>query len=227
MSCITKQSIYRAFLFMDKRGISFRPVDGVTAEDFRSVKARAALCKVWLDALQGLDEKTWDAVINMMLAECKQYPSVEQLYEFIGRVPSDNGITETTPPASLPEKDIPVKKTVSNSNMPKDLQKMFALAKAGRWEEAAACTKAADHNSKLETFAKKYYPAKCSSAWIAKNKFELADLIREEERCSRCAGYHRCNSGGVAHIGALDKYGNISILGIECIKKVKADEKVQ
>lgn len=57
MSCINKQSIYRAFYFLDKKGIAFRPVDGVETDDIKSIKARAALCEVWLDALQDLDEE--------------------------------------------------------------------------------------------------------------------------------------------------------------------------
>lgn len=225
MSCINKQSIYKAFYQLDKQGIPFRPVDDVDTDDFKSVKARSALCKVWLDALTGLEEETWCAVVRMVLAECKQYPSVEQLYEFISRVPSDNGIAANEAPAPAP-KPKPVRRAAKTQVADERLQRMFALAKEGRWKEAAACTKAAGAEAKLDDFAKKHFPAKYSPSWVERNHEELTDIMREEERCTACTGYHRCTSMGITYIGVLDKFGNIAVKGMECIKKVKANEKV-
>lgn len=231
MSCINKQTIYRTFYWLDKKNIPFRPVDGIEASDIKSVKARVALCKLWLEAFEGLDERTWDAVIKIVLAECKQYPSIEQLYDFIGRVNEQQECTpEAAPPVleAIPQPEpaqVPAAKTKKYRRG--DLKQMFTLAKQGLWKEAAACAGHQNNDEKVTTYAKKYYPAKTSESWIKKNKEALLDLVREEERCSACLGYYRCNSSGFAHIGTLDKDGNIIIQCMECIKRIGANEKIQ
>lgn len=219
MSCINKQSIYRAFYFLDKKGIAFRPVDGVETDDIKSIKARAALCEVWLDALQDLDEEIWNNVMRIVLAECKQYPSVEQLYEYIGRATADKEAA-----ADIPEEP-PAKKAAKSKGPDERMQLMFALAKEGRWKEAAACAKAEPMEDKMEAFAKKHFPTKATLAWIEKNRWELESLMREDERCTHCFGYRRCVSKGVTYFGTLDKYGNIVVQGMECMK-VMTNEKI-
>lgn len=228
MSCINKQTIYRTFFWLDKKKIPFRPIDGIETDDIKSVKARVALCKLWLEAFEGLDERTWDAVIKIVLAECKQYPSIEQLYDFVGRVNEQQEYTpETVPVVSEPILEPAQAPAVEAKKYRRgDLRQMFALAKQGLWKEAAACAGHQDNNERLAAYAKKYYPAKASETWIEKNKDTLLDLVREEERCSACLGYHRCNSSGFTHIGTLDKNGNITIQCMECIKRIGANEKV-
>ena len=225
MSCINKQSIYRAFYFLDKKGIAFRPVDGVETDDIKSIKARAALCEVWLDALQDLDEEIWNDVMRIVLAECKQYPSVEQLYEYIGRATADKEAAADIPEEHPAVIAAPAKKAVKSKGSDEHMQRMFALAKEGRWKEAAACTKAEPTEDKLEAFAKKHFPTKATLAWIEKNRWELESLMREDERCAHCFGYRRCASKGITYFGTLDKYGNIVVQGMECMK-VMTNEKI-
>lgn len=227
MSCINKQTIYRSFFWLDKKNIPFRPVDGIETNDIKSVKARIALCNLWLEAFEGLDEGTWDAVIKIALAECKQYPSIEQLYDFIGRVNEQQETTPLTPEAIAQPEPTQAPAAEVKKYKRGDLQQMFLLAKQGLWKEAAACAGHQNNDEKVMTYAKKYYPAKTSEIWIKKNKEALLDLVREEERCSACLGYYRCNSSGFAHIGTLDKDGNIIIQCMECIKRIGANEKVQ
>lgn len=231
MSCINKQTIYRTFFWLDKKNIPFRPVDGIETNNIKSVKARIALCNLWLEAFEGLDEGIWNAVIKIVLAECKQYPSIEQLYDFIGRVNEEQERTSEAEQPAQPSilQPEPVQTPVAET--PKyrrgDLQQMFSLAKQGLWKEAAACAGHQNNDERVMTYAKKYYPAKTSEIWIKKNKEALLDLVREEERCSACLGYYRCNSGGFTHIGLLDKDGNIIIQCMECIKRIGANEKIQ
>nr|DAV17083.1 MAG TPA: Primosomal protein dnaI N-terminal domain, helicase-loading protein [Caudoviricetes sp.] len=225
MSCINKQSIYRAFYFLDKKGIAFRPVDGVETDDIKSIKARAALCEVWLDALQDLDEEIWNDVMRIVLAECKQYPSVEQLYEYIGRATAGKEAATNVPEEPPAVIAAPAKKVAKSKGPDERMQRMFALAKEGRWKEAAACTKAEPMEDKLEAFTKKHFPAKATLAWIEKNRWELESLMREDERCAHCFGYRRCASKGITYFGTLDKYGNIVVQGMECMK-VMTNEKI-
>lgn len=228
MSCITRQSIYRTFFWLDKRGIIFRPVDGVEVDDFKSIKARSALCNIWMDAFAELDETTWESVVKMVLTECKQYPSVEQIYEFINRLPLARSAEpeKPAPPAAVPPAPKPAQRKPSK-NMDERLRRMFELAKEGRWREAAACSGLKHDDRELEAYAQKRYPAKCSPAWIAKNHKELLDMMREEERCHSCTGFRRCATKGFTYIGLLDKNGNVTVKCIECIEKVKMNEKVQ
>lgn len=225
MSCINKQSIYRAFYFLDKKGIAFRPVDGVETDDIKSIKARAALCEVWLDALQDLDEEIWNNVMRIVLAECKQYPSVEQLYEYIGRATAGKEAAADIPEEPPAVIAAPAKKAAKSKGPDERMQLMFALAKEGRWKEAAACAKAEPMEDKMEAFAKKHFPTKATLAWIEKNRWELESLMREDERCTHCFGYRRCVSKGVTYFGTLDKYGNIVVQGMECMK-VMTNEKI-
>lgn len=225
MSCINKQSIYRAFYFLDKKGIAFRPVDGVETDDIKSIKARAALCEVWLDALQDLDEEIWNNVMRIVLAECKQYPSVEQLYEYIGRATAGKEAAADIPEEPPAVIAAPAKKAAKSKGPDERMQLMFALAKEGRWKEAAACAKAEPMEDKLEAFTKKHFPTKATLAWIEKNRWELESLMREDERCAHCFGYRRCVSKGVTYFGTLDKYGNIVVQGMECMK-VMTNEKI-
>lgn len=220
MSVITKQSMLKACYQLDQHEIPLRTIDGKPVGSMKQTEARVKLCDWWLSELQGLDTITWDKVIELMLVECKEYPGIEKLYEFINRASVPD---ETPSPAPLP----PPKKQIVKNEHKNYITKMLELAKEGRWREAAQVVSAAAiSKERINNYAKKYYPGKANSVWIEKNNKELSDLIREEERCDACMSVHRCATKGFTSVGFLDKYGNISVECVKCRKVEDSHEKI-
>ena len=222
MSCITRQNILKACYQLDQHKIPLRKINGKAVQDPKSTAARVDLCAWWLAELQGLDTDTWEKVITLMLAECKEYPDIEKLYELINRAgeAADAEVKAAATPCRSPRKT-----ATKNKGVDKSLAQMFAFAKQGLWSEARqVVTDINATEEKLKAFAKLHYPAKYSTSWLEKNKAELRELLRDEERCQQCYSLHRCNSGGYHAVGLINKYGDIKIEFIECAKVVKHEE---
>ncbi|MGM9582195.1 MAG: hypothetical protein ACI3WU_00560, partial [Phascolarctobacterium sp.] len=130
MAAINQQSILKAFYRFDQNNMPLTNVEGAPVGDTRDVGARKELCQMWLDAFEGLEKEVWDKVIEVVQNTCKEYPSIEQIYQIIEQVTSPcepEPAEEKEPePAPLPP---PVEnKKPKRMSSEKRIQAMFELA---------------------------------------------------------------------------------------------------
>lgn len=221
MSSINRQSILKAFYQFDKKQLPLTNINGEPVGDTRDVGVRKQLCHDWLEAFDGLDNAVWDKVIEVVQSECKEFPSIDELYDIIDRLtaptetgPLDVKLTETAPSVlPPPAKDCVVKSTDK-------IKIMFELAKQGEFGEARKIVEyAAAPANTIRTYAKQHWPD-CTDAWIAANKSELAELVRYDERCSKCYSAFDCPYHGYRSYGQINKFtGGLSIMTAICVKK--------
>lgn len=221
MSSINRQSVLKAFYYFDKKQLPLTNINGEPVADTRDIGARERLCRDWLEAFDGLDNAVWDKVIAVVQNECKEFPSVDEIYDIIDRLTAptetellDVKLTETAPSVLPP----PVKYNVVKST--DKIKIMFELAKRGEFGEARKIVEyAAVPANKIRTYAKQHWPD-CTDAWIEANKSELAQLVRYDERCSECYSVFDCPYHGYRSYGQINKFtGDISIMTAICVKK--------
>lgn len=231
MAAINRQSILKAFYRFDQKHIPLTNIEGSPVTDPRDVGSRQELCQLWLEAFDGLDNATWDKVIEAVQNECKEYPSIDKLYGIIERLttpaetqpmPVQEQASEPPPPQPVPEK----KKQPKKISMQIKIERMLELAKQGNYLEARHLVEgAAVPAAKIIEYAKTHWPD-CTDEWIAANQHELVELVRCDDICYNCFSLRECPTQGYCSYGRIDKYhGGLSIMTARCKKNRRDDAK--
>lgn len=223
---VDKQAILKAFYKMDRANIKLTNVEGRPVNHL-DVEARKELCDIWLDVFNILDTELWDKVIAVMVAECKEYPSIDEVSDIIERLRDPSKTAEPTPvsdpvPQTPPP---PPNKTAAEKNNTEEQSKisaMFELAKQGKYKEAKRLVaEASMPEARIIQFAKEHWP-KCTKTWIQDNWLELVHLVCSDDKCRNCFSLFNCATHGYRAYGMLDKYsGGLIIKTTICQKKLE------
>lgn len=221
MTVINRQSILKAFYRFDQKHIPLTSIEGTPVADPRDVGSRQELCKLWLDAFDGLDENVWEQVILIVLNECCEYPDLEKLYEIIGRLtsPAEPEELEQKTEPSAPAKE----KTQTKAKPLKGIAKikaMLDLAKQGKYVEAKEFVQDGSVPwQRVYEYAKQHWP-ECTEAWMHANEHELIELVRTDDACSKCYSLFECPYKGYCSYGTMNKYtGGLSVTVVVCDKQ--------
>ena len=218
---LTKQSILKAFYRLDHANIRLTNVDGRPV-DHLNVEARKELCQIWLDLFCILDDNFWEKVIAEIIAECKEYPPTEQIFDIIERLKQNpNTAVPRTATVTQPPPVQPKSQSKSLKGQAK-LNAMFELAKQGKFCEARQLViDASVPDAKIVKFARAHWPD-CTDMWIQTNKMELSHLVRYEEKCLNCVSLYGCPTSGYRYYGVIDKSnGGLSMKTAICQKKLE------
>lgn len=82
MRAITEQDVLKAFYRFDCKKLPVMDINGsfTTSMD---VAMRKRLCAEWMDAFAGLEADIFAKAADIALTNCKKYPTLDEMFEFI------------------------------------------------------------------------------------------------------------------------------------------------
>lgn len=216
MRVITERDVLKVFYRFDCKKLPVMDINGsfTTSMD---VAMRKRLCAEWMDAFAGLEADIFAKAADIALTNCKKYPTLDEMFEFIAL--ADGGCTRAEPlgpEASVPAPAMPA---LASEQKKKRIAAMLAAAKTGDYKKALECAAGIGNDKEFYDFARQLFPD-AAAEWIGNNRVELDRLMKQERRCSKCGSARRCRTNGYRLCWHLDEKGQMATTMEPCFMKM-------